>query len=345
MTKNMENMRSEVFRAIFNCFPEEYVKALWVGGIELDDFVNEILVEFIKYAFDNSQEKHPLRYYIPYGVDENSDERMVYSRMLAYCQKYRDIEYSEIGGASDAFEELKAKSMQSMEEKKDGYDLTPTKFFEMKTLHDMAALKAFVEKRLQDVKKVPNKVFTEMMDEYDEYLEDWSEKRKKSDYDMVFYSLAFFTIDWKYGFELEYLISKKMEQLKVKDLDRNYYSILFARLTIQSMLGCQASLDSRMIKARQGMVDVLIPDDLVITDEVEFDKQIFAEYLVVIAQLNNGIRLNNGQTLRQWFADHTSMEDWASFFREYDIFKAWHKKELNNTRIRNMRNVMEQIHK
>ena len=52
-------------------------------------------MEFIKYAFDNSQEKHPLRYYVPYGVDENNDERILYTRLLKYCQKYRDQEYEE----------------------------------------------------------------------------------------------------------------------------------------------------------------------------------------------------------------------------------------------------------
>ena len=309
------------------------------------DFVNEIIVEFIKFSFDKSQEPHPLRYYIPYGVDENRDERMRYSRILGYCQKYRDIEYSEIGGKSPEFEALKAKKMQTMEDKKDGYDLTPMQFYELSTLQELQALKGFTERRLESVKKVPNSNFIDMMDEYDHFIENMISESKKSDYDMVFYSLAFFTLDWKYAFELTYLIAKRMEQIGVKELPTEYFGLLTARTTVQSMLGCQVSIDSRMVKARQKMISNLIPDDMVVTDEVEFDRGIFAEYLFVIAQLNKGIQLANGQTLREWFADNTRMEDWASFFRDYNIFTAWNKKELGNTTIRNMRKIMNQIHK
>jgi len=41
---------------------------------------------------------------------------------------------------------------------------------------------------------------------------------------------------------------KKMEQLKVKEIDKNFFSILCARMTIQSFLGCEVGIDSRMIK-------------------------------------------------------------------------------------------------
>lgn len=156
MTENMKRMRYEVIRAILILFPKEYLDTVFVGGTSIEVFVNEILVEFIKYAFDNSQEKHPLRYYVPYGVDENTDERMVYSRMLAYCQKYRDQEYEEFKHMGADIEELKAKSMRSVEEKREGYDITPMQYFEMTNIHDIAALKSFVEGRLKDVKKVSN---------------------------------------------------------------------------------------------------------------------------------------------------------------------------------------------
>ena len=61
-----------------------------------------------------------------------------------------------------------------------------------------------------------------------------------------------------------------------------------------------------------------------------------AELLVIMAQLINGIRLESGETLRKQFAKETTIADWASFFREYDIFEAWNKKELNSIKIRNI---------
>lgn len=140
-------------------------------------------------------------------------------------------------------------------------------------------------------------------------------------------------------------MAQKMEQLKVKEIDRNFFSILYARMTIKSLLGCQVGIDSRMIKARQKMIDVLIPNDLKWTDNTDFNIRCYAELLVILAQLNNGIQLESGGTLREQFAKETSMEDWASFFKEYDVFEAWNKKELSSIRIRNMRKVISQMHK
>lgn len=345
MTKNMERMRYKVIRSILDCFPKEYLDMVFAGGISMEVFVNEILIEFIKYAFDNSLDKHPLRYYVPYGVDENSSERMVYSRLLAYCQKYRDQEYEEFKDMGADVEGLKAKAMHSMEEKKEGHNITPMQYFELTNIHDIAALKSFVEGRLKDVKKVSNASFQEMMEEYDQSIEIWSQKKNESDYNRVFYSLAFFTIDWKYGFEFAYLVAQKMEQLKVKEIDSDFFSILFARTNIASLLGCQVGIDSRMIKARQSMIDILIPDDLEYTDDTNFDIRCYAELLVIMAQLNNGIRLESGETLQEQFAKETTEKDWASLFKEYDVFEAWNKKQLSNTIIRNMRKVMDQMHK
>ena len=341
----MERMRFEIARAIITCFPKDYIEMAFVGGVSEKEFVDEIVVEFIKYAFDNSQEKHSLRYYVPYGVDENTDERMIYTRLLKYCQKYRDQEYDEFNRKGVDIEELKAKSMQTMDEKKEGYSITPMQYFEMTNIHDMTALKAFVENRLSDVKKVSNTSFKEMLEDYDRNVEEWKEKRLESDYNMVFYSLAFFTIDWKYGFEFAYMLAKKMEQLKVKEIDKNFFSILCARMTIQSFLGCEVGIDSRMIKPRQKMIDILVPEDLKWSNDFEVDQRCYAELLVIMAQLNNGIKLANGNTLREQFSKETTMEDWASFFKDYDMFGAWHKKELSNNRIRNMRKVLNQIHK
>lgn len=345
MTNNMERMRFEVARAIVSCFPKDYIEMAFVGGVSEKDFIDEVIVEFIKYAFDNSQEKHPLRYYVPYGVDDNTDERMVYTRLLKYSQKYRDQEYEEFKEKGIVIDELKAKSMQTMDEKKEGYAITPMQYFELTNIHDVAALKAFVENRLSDVKKIPNSVFQDMMTEYDQNVEKWKAQSLENDYNMVFYSLAFYTIDWKYGFEFAYKMAKKMEQINTKEVDRNFFSILYARLTIQSLLGCEVGIDSRMIKSRQNMIDTLVPKDLKWSDDIDDDQRCYAELLTIMAQLNNGIKLENGNTLREQFAKDTTMEDWASFFRVYDMFEAWSKKELSNAGIRNMRKVISQMHK
>ena len=68
-------------------------------------------------------------------------------------------------------------------------------------------------------------------EDYDRKIVDWKQKSLETDYNMVFYSLAFFTLDWKYAFEFAYILANKMEQIGVKEVDRDFYSILCARMT------------------------------------------------------------------------------------------------------------------
>lgn len=51
MTNNMERMKLEVVRAIVTCFPKDYIEMAFAGGVSEREFVDEIIVEFIKYAF------------------------------------------------------------------------------------------------------------------------------------------------------------------------------------------------------------------------------------------------------------------------------------------------------
>lgn len=180
MTNNMERMKFKIAKAIITCFPKDYIEMVFSVGVSEKEFVDEIIVEFIKYAFDNSQEKHALRYYVPYGVDENNDGRMLYTRLLKYCQKYRDQEYEEFKRKGTDIEGLKAKRMQTMDEKKEGYSITPMQYFEMTNIHDIAALKAFVANRLSDVKKVSNTSFEDMMKEYDKNIDEWKKRATRA---------------------------------------------------------------------------------------------------------------------------------------------------------------------
>lgn len=49
----------------------------------------------------------------------------------------------------------------------------------MTNIHDIAALKAFVENRLSDVKKVSNTSFEDMMKEYDKNIGEWKKEQRE----------------------------------------------------------------------------------------------------------------------------------------------------------------------
>ena len=80
----------------------------------------------------------------------------MYSRLLSYCQRYRDIEYNQINDKSGKYDALKAKKMKFIKDRKQGHDLTKMKFFEIDSLCKLRCLKSFVEERLRNVKKVSN---------------------------------------------------------------------------------------------------------------------------------------------------------------------------------------------
>lgn len=340
MSDNMERIRSEIASTIHFYFDKDFLDNAFSGEIKIDEFVDEVLVEFIKYEFDNSQEEHSLRYYLNYSEDSNADERMRYSRVIDYSQKYRNREYEYYKNFGIEIEGLKAKPMLTMREKLDGHDLTPMHFLELTTLLDIAVFKSYTEKRLMNIKKVSNLLFEEMMVEYDQNVKMWSEARDKSDYNMVFYSLAFFTVEWCYGFEFAYLMAKKMEQLKIKEIDKNIFLILSSKVILFFSSWHLVDVESRMVKLRQRMIDVLIPSDLKWTDKTEWETLHYKDLLIIMKQLKDGGKF---KLLREKFVKETTIEDWASFFKDYDIFGVWNKKEFSSTRIRNMRKVLSQL--
>lgn len=316
---------------------------MFSSEIEATDFIDAVLVELIKYCYDVTQEKHPLRYYIPYSVTENHSERMMYSRTLQYIQKYRDKEYEfrkENDGAE--FEELKGKPMETMEERKEGLELTPMQFYEATSIHDKQIVKALVEKRVMDVKKVSNKKFVEIMDEYEQWIDSMEEASKNSDEDMVMYSLAFFTIEWKYATELVYGMADHMIKEKIENPELQAYAILCADMTIESILGFRTKTHSRMVKERQKMIASLVVPEDEITLEVNDDAHRYAEMLVMKSLADNELTVN-GVQLREWFLKETCLQDWAAFFKEYNIFSLRKKKEFTPEKIRAMRQIYKSI--
>mgnify|MGYP007038293948 CR=1 FL=1 len=51
--------------------------------------------------------------------------------------------------------------------------------------------------------------------------------------------------------------------------------------------------------------------------------------------------LVEGGTYADWFKDNTDIHDWASFFREYNVFDTWHEKKWTNKKIKKARKILE----
>lgn len=349
MTENMEMMFDDVMAALFNCFDEEHIEYLFKPptGVPVLAYGYYVLLEFVKYSYFASLPKYPLRYFIPYNATDNDhSERMRYARALDYTQGYKDINYNLLAENCNwdkekmkSFEALLGKNMSSIDARISGYELSEMDFFEHTTVQELRIIKSYVENRLCSAKKVSNQTFIDYFDEYDAWVQMLIERSQKSDEDMVFASMAFFTLEWKYAFEYVYLVACKMEQDNIDEVDFYTTVAMWGPLDFESRLGINIHMDSRMIWERQQLIDDFIvngvPDTM-----IRYRRQKYIEQVGLMALFNQLTSIDGG-LYKDWFKNNTCMKDWASFLRDYNVFDAWHKKEWTNKRINKARKIFE----
>ena len=351
MTENMELMFEDIMCAVFNCYPEEFISFCFGECYPIHPilFGEYIILEFVKHAYFESMDKHSLRYYLEYNAsDDNHSERMRYSRAFQYTQKYKDLNYKMLGEEAnwnpdemEKYKVLLGKNMSNMNNRIEGYELNEMDIFEHKNIQDLRIIKSIVEKRIYSSKKVSNASFIELFEEYDEWVNKLIERSKLSDEDLLFTTMAFFTLEWKYSIELIYLIADYMEKNEIDKVD--YYTMWAFALPLKydSMLGIQISGDNRMVKERQ----LLIPDFIIegkADTFIDLNRRKYVE-IVGLATLFKVSTTTEGELYKDWFKNNTNINDWASFMEEYDMFSVWHKKEWTNKKIKNARKLLEMI--
>lgn len=341
MTDNMKFTKGVILLSVLQSFPDKYLESVFCGGIDLEMFGDIVTVEFIKRAYDNSAPAYPLRHFVHY---ENNDSalRMLYSRVIEYVQKYRDREYRQMKQREyidpAEYAGLQPQAMDTIKQRLEGYKFTTDQFEELNNIHDIRLFKAITSRRIVNTNSIKNDVFKEYMAEYDAWVKNQRQRQGEGDEAVVSASLEFFTVEWKYAIELVYLVAKYMEDNKIKTIHREVLAILCGRLTFDFTYGHNIGGDSRAAKERQKMIPYLIKEEEEMSDETQCDIYLYKEMLGLLIVTNKKLTINN-QNLRSWFAVNTSMEDWASFFRDYNIFEAWHEKNLTNGVIRNMRKI------
>ena len=72
----------------------------------------------------------------------------------------------------------------------------------------------------------------------------------------------------------------------------------------------------------------------------EETRSLIKEIFVLGVKYKEVIIATEGGLYKDWFARESSVADWASFLRCYDIFSIWEKKAWTNRRIKNMRYLM-----
>ena len=197
-----------------------------------------------------------------------------------------------------------------------------------------------MERRIVSVKKISNTTFEEIFQEYDDFVEELIKRSEKSDEDLVFSSIAMFTLEWKYPIEFFYLMSKLMEEHGIESIDTDMIAMLCTRVCIESQFGGSVTMDSRMVKERQLFLFTLINKDVDFYDKISLSNLI-REIIVMVTQYKEISTTKEGELYKDWFKNQSSIEDWASFFRNYDIFSIWERKEWSKKRIKYMRGLFD----
>ncbi len=312
---------------------DDNVDIEWVIAV-----ANYITLEFIKYSYDSSDPEYPLRHFLG---DADDSERMLQSRIVHYVLKYKKKELERYSDLSPDHKYANI-DMDTIEQKLKGYRFTEMNYFEHQNIHDLEVIKAIVEKRIGSAKKVPNPRFMDMFKQYDNMVEELIARSNNSDHDMVFASLALFTIEWKYSIETLYHLACLMEEKRLEKVDQHVLGLLVGDVWIESQFGESVSTESRMVKERRYVLDYIFDKDINPHSKITM-MNLMKEILVVGVCYREVYQTNEGELYKEWFRKESTEEDWASFFRCYNLFDIWRKKEWTRKRIHNMRMLLDLV--
>lgn len=89
--------------------------------------------------------------------------------------------------------------------------------------------------------------------------------------------------------------------------------MLFGYRQYMSILGFQVTTYSRMVGYREGIIANFLK-----SSEIEYP---YCEMLALVTTFKEKAEIN-GLSIKEWFIHNTDISDWASFFRDYNIFKS-----------------------
>ena len=201
LTPVMHQIADDIGYYILNSYNRKYIEMLFSFGLTIEDVIFQVLVICCRYAYLINSEKHPLSYYIMQDGLEFDPARKEYERTIKYARErfelFNDNFEKKTG---DRFRDpdfyLKKKSNRFPE-----YVYSSFGYWELKNIHDMALIKAIVERRLPYSNKIPNERFVAISEEYDSSVNAMREKFGRSPESTAFCSIQFFTLQTKYAFD------------------------------------------------------------------------------------------------------------------------------------------------
>lgn len=352
MTPKMIQVKREIMMAVIQYGVDmqqempKLVPMLNEGVMSISEFSDEVTMELIRYSFDLYQEKNSIRgHLIDNGMLDDS-QKAAYGRALKYAQKYRDLEADRrlADGellSDEHIAELRGLEMVNIEQKKSGHKM---QFYELTQLQNVRILKSFVEHRLENTHRVSHGAFREMFSEYDDFLTELIPKDGMSSKEYVFNTLAFWVLEWKYPLLFFYDVAVFMEEQGIDDLEAIKLCRLCGDCRMFYKYGTIAT-HSRFIKRRSMMIPKVLCGAGKETDDIDFDAFTLQQYLTIKALMMQNFMIDSdkGLLLKDWFYQNTSIDDWASFLKEYNLFSILKEKEWPDSRVNIVKNLIKKM--
>ena len=310
-------------------------------AVSLDDMIDHIIYEGIKYAYDYYAERKSIRQHLKDNNMDDDSERRKFSRALQYAQYYRDLQYEQVVRDHHiGIDELHGKDMKEFDTRMEGHEINAMNFVELCNMRDIPLLNKIIGKQIQSSKKVSNPIFIELMDQYDAYIDELK-AGMDTDESVIYNTELFFTLEWKYNVDLVYNIALEAEKHGFPEItvDNTRWLCGTVQIPGSTWYPYVAGVESRMIMHRHKYLPFMF--DMENEDEIaERDAKNAALY-----HLKSFIATFGSRKTITELVHTTDMSDRASFIRNrYWIWKHHVKKEWTRERIKYARTVFKLIY-
>lgn len=353
MNEKMASIANEIGRCIYQYYNSDYLEVLFGCGISIEDVIFQILIECSRYAYLINVEKHSLKYYIEKDGLELEPARKRLKRIIDYINTYKIIE-NRMYSDNINIELLNSYTKPIKKEKNHypSYELSDFQYWELKNIYTMDLVKAIIEKRIGSSKKIPEKRFIKMADQYDCVINDFRDEYNKLSDRIVFSSLAMFTLEGRYAFDFFYQIACEMETRGKKEIP-DMKNRLMAVSGIYKSCSPLPNIDPQfaddndriitypMILQRRRFIKEIVNSNEGDTVDLSLAACIEANVLANAVQSHISF---NGMPMRKWFQENTSYDDWVSVFETYDIFRTFvPNKKWSRFKIQSIRKMYDMV--
>ena len=352
LTEKMKRIADDVGGIILHKYDDEYLHLIFSSGLVIEDIIFQVLIECCRYAYLANAEKRPLLYYIDQDGLETELARKEIKRIIDYTNEKYDL---LDGALKENLGETFPRPDINLSKKKNRYPtyaFSEFQYWESRNIHDMGLIKAILEKRIPSSKKVSNDRFIELSEEYDSIVDTLMDSFGGNSERTVLSSIKFFTLQTKYSFDFYYELAVKMEELCLKTIPDMAYRLMAVsgsykyNSILPDICPDMASREDTIIE-----YPMILQRRRFISEIVTGNKGgSIDNILVSLNEANviaNAIRSHsyiNGRPLPQAIAEETNMDDWASVFQIYNVFRTYvEKKEWTEAKIKSVRKMYEMV--